>query len=246
MGGTTCTSCCCASSARIASTSTRESMGWKWVNRSWSLARFCLSISWISWSEATQITFRTISSLHWWFCPSSHRHLPCSISTVIQRKCSWAIHSPTLQVWHLLQWGFLVILASRCSSSSFLNCWTSSCLFLSCFDWFLVHDTDFLRMFLSGWMSRIDSETRKLKPSVISSDPKSPYYNRINLTLINVCLYFFGPLSEKALTRVLLGFQFLCSLVAVILRYQLGRLFRFDSSVLVEHWFVLWLVFLKP
>lgn len=62
-------------------------------------------------------------------------------------------------------------------------------------------------------------------PSVISSDPKSPYYNKINLTLINVVLYFFGPLGEHTTTRVLLGIQFFFSVVAVVLRYRLGSVF---------------------
>ena len=60
---------------------------------------------------------------------------------------------------------------------------------------------------------------------MISSDPTSPYYNRINLTLINVVLYLFGPLGEHTTTRVLLGVQFFFSVVAVVLRYKFGSVF---------------------
>lgn len=73
---------------------------------------------------------------------------------------------------------------------------------------------------------RINAETGLLQPSLISEDEKSPYYGRINHTLINVFLYWFGPMSEQHLTRCLLGLQAGCSLLAVVIRYTCGGLFR--------------------
>ena len=46
-----------------------------------------------------------------------------------------------------------------------------------------------------------------------------------NLTLINFMLKLFGPLHERTLTIVLLGFQILCSCLAFTIRYPLALLF---------------------
>ena len=46
-----------------------------------------------------------------------------------------------------------------------------------------------------------------------------------NLTLINFMLKVFGPLHERTLTIVLLGFQILCSCLAFTIRYPLALLF---------------------
>jgi len=46
-----------------------------------------------------------------------------------------------------------------------------------------------------------------------------------NLTLINLCLLFFGPTNEKTLTVVLLIIQFVCSVLAFVIRYPLASLF---------------------
>ena len=62
---------------------------------------------------------------------------------------------------------------------------------------------------------RINAETGLLQPSLISEDEQSPYYGRINHTLINVFLYWFGPMSEQSLTRCLLVLQAGCSVLAV-------------------------------
>ncbi|KAK8790494.1 hypothetical protein WA171_000495 [Blastocystis sp. BT1] len=74
-------------------------------------------------------------------------------------------------------------------------------------------------------LPKINPETGLLQPSVISDDEKSRYYNHINFTLINVFLKWFGPMSEKTLTRCLLILQVACSCLAVVIRYQLGSLF---------------------
>lgn len=76
---------------------------------------------------------------------------------------------------------------------------------------------------------RINPETGLLQPSVISSDEKSPYFNRINHTLINVVLYLFGPMSEKNLTRWLLVLQVACSAFAMVIRYKCGWMFRVEE-----------------
>ena len=60
----------------------------------------------------------------------------------------------------------------------------------------------------------------------MSDDKDSPYYQRINLTLINVFLYWFGPMSEKRLTQCLLGLQVVCSAIAIHIRYHFGNVFN--------------------
>jgi len=45
-----------------------------------------------------------------------------------------------------------------------------------------------------------------------------------NLTIINLVLKFFGPMHEERLTIVLLMVQFLCSIVAFMVRYPLAHL----------------------
>ncbi|XP_041373345.1 UDP-N-acetylglucosamine--dolichyl-phosphate N-acetylglucosaminephosphotransferase-like [Gigantopelta aegis] len=49
-----------------------------------------------------------------------------------------------------------------------------------------------------------------------------------NFTLINLILRFIGPLHEKTLVIILLIFQVFCSIIALLIRYQLSRLF-YDS-----------------
>jgi len=46
-----------------------------------------------------------------------------------------------------------------------------------------------------------------------------------NLTLINFILKIFGPLHERTLTCMLLGFQVFCSFIAFAIRYPLAKLF---------------------
>lgn len=84
-------------------------------------------------------------------------------------------------------------------------------------------------MIYIDYHDRINPETGLLQPSVISDNKDSPYYNRINHTLINIVLYWLGPMSEKRLTTILLVFQCLCSLVAIFVRYHLGSVFRLEG-----------------
>eukprot|EP01055_Gregarina_sp_Pseudo9_P005132 Gregarina_sp_Pseudo_9__5131@NODE_540_length_2608_cov_12_461269_g510_i0_p1_GENE_NODE_540_length_2608_cov_12_461269_g510_i0NODE_540_length_2608_cov_12_461269_g510_i0_p1_ORF_typecomplete_len412_score70_79Glycos_transf_4/PF00953_21/0_41Glycos_transf_4/PF00953_21/1e42Mtp/PF03821_16/6_7e02Mtp/PF03821_16/7_4e02Mtp/PF03821_16/0_074_NODE_540_length_2608_cov_12_461269_g510_i0371272 len=53
----------------------------------------------------------------------------------------------------------------------------------------------------------LDSKTGKLQPSP-------------NLTVINLALRLFGPLGERELVNLLLGFQFLCGVCALLVRYS--------------------------
>lgn len=53
----------------------------------------------------------------------------------------------------------------------------------------------------------------------------SDYVEFNNLTLINYALKIFGPLHERTLTCVILGFQIFCSCIAFTIRYPLALLF---------------------
>lgn len=46
-----------------------------------------------------------------------------------------------------------------------------------------------------------------------------------NLTLLNLVLYFMGPLHEKHLVTIILGIQVVCSIIAFLIRYQLAKVF---------------------
>lgn len=46
-----------------------------------------------------------------------------------------------------------------------------------------------------------------------------------NFTLINFVLLVFGPVHEKILTQMLMGFQILCTVLALIIRYPLANYF---------------------
>jgi len=46
-----------------------------------------------------------------------------------------------------------------------------------------------------------------------------------NMTIINYVLYVCGPMHEATLTTVLLGVQLVCSVLALVVRYQLSGLF---------------------
>ena len=160
----------------------------------------------------------------WCFLSSQPRSL-CSISIAILRRSLWEIRLLILRGWHSLQWEFLGILASRFSCFLFRNLWILFYLYLNSLIWFHVPDIDFPGRNTYKLLCRVDSDSLKLKPSVISNDPTSPYYNKINLTLINVVLYCFGPLGEHTTTRILLGVQVFFSVVAVVLRYKFGSVF---------------------
>jgi UDP-N-acetylglucosamine--dolichyl-phosphate N-acetylglucosaminephosphotransferase len=45
-----------------------------------------------------------------------------------------------------------------------------------------------------------------------------------NLTIINLVLKFYGPMHEQSLTLILLGIQFICSILAFMVRYPLAHL----------------------
>lgn len=63
--------------------------------------------------------------------------------------------------------------------------------------------------------SRINSREPADKPLV------PPEKNIINLTLLNVTLLFFGPMSESTLCITMMVFQLLCCTLALLLRYTL-------------------------
>ncbi|XP_037728708.1 UDP-N-acetylglucosamine--dolichyl-phosphate N-acetylglucosaminephosphotransferase-like [Drosophila subpulchrella] len=46
-----------------------------------------------------------------------------------------------------------------------------------------------------------------------------------NFTLINFVLVIFGPVHERVVTQMLLGFQVLCTLIALTIRYPLANYF---------------------
>lgn len=46
-----------------------------------------------------------------------------------------------------------------------------------------------------------------------------------NFTLINLVLLYFGPMHEAKLSTVLLGIQFLCTLLAFVIRYPFASVF---------------------
>uniref|UniRef100_A0A7S4K2W5 UDP-N-acetylglucosamine--dolichyl-phosphate N-acetylglucosaminephosphotransferase n=2 Tax=Odontella aurita TaxID=265563 RepID=A0A7S4K2W5_9STRA len=49
-----------------------------------------------------------------------------------------------------------------------------------------------------------------------------------NMTVINLCLQIFGPMTERQLCLALLGFQVLCCSIGLVIRYNLAQLF-FDE-----------------
>ncbi|ERL89366.1 hypothetical protein D910_06737 [Dendroctonus ponderosae] len=52
-----------------------------------------------------------------------------------------------------------------------------------------------------------------------------------NFTLINLVLLYFGPMHEAKLSTVLLGIQFLCTLLAFVIRYPFASVFYDVDSV---------------
>ena len=46
-----------------------------------------------------------------------------------------------------------------------------------------------------------------------------------NLTIINYALFVLGPMHEARLTSVLISFQVVCNIAALVVRYQLAGLF---------------------
>lgn len=66
-----------------------------------------------------------------------------------------------------------------------------------------------------------DAETGLLHPSTFVDKHG---VKRDNLTLICLALRLFGPMREQQLTRLLLGFQILCGVLALFIRYRLAAL----------------------
>ena len=56
------------------------------------------------------------------------------------------------------------------------------------------------------------------------------YMECSNLTIINLMIKVLGPINEGALTKVLLGVQVLFSIVALVIRYPLAKLF-YDANI---------------
>ena len=56
------------------------------------------------------------------------------------------------------------------------------------------------------------------------------YMECSNLTIINLMIKVLGPINEGTLTKVLLGIQVLCSVIALVIRYPLAKLF-YDTNV---------------
>ena len=71
-------------------------------------------------------------------------------------------------------------------------------------------------------LPRFNAGTGKMEPSTVVGS------ERVNMTLINVCLQMFGPMREEQLCISLLAFQTLCCVFGLYVRYDLAQLV-FDS-----------------
>ena len=56
------------------------------------------------------------------------------------------------------------------------------------------------------------------------------YMECSNLTIINLAIKILGPINEGTLTKFLLVVQVLCSIIALVIRYPLAKLF-YDTTV---------------
>ena len=56
------------------------------------------------------------------------------------------------------------------------------------------------------------------------------YMECTNLTIINLAIKVLGPINEGTLTKVLLGLQVSCSIVALVIRYPLAKMF-YESNL---------------
>ena len=65
------------------------------------------------------------------------------------------------------------------------------------------------------------SSSPDLKKTPFSADADSKILYMNNLTLINLILYWTGPLPESQLTSLLLGLQVFCTMIAFFVRYYL-------------------------
>lgn len=60
---------------------------------------------------------------------------------------------------------------------------------------------------------------------IIKWDEKDDVIVTNNFTLINFVILLCGPIHERNLTRVLIGFQIVCTMLAFIIRYPLAIYF---------------------
>ncbi len=67
-------------------------------------------------------------------------------------------------------------------------------------------------------VARFDAESGKLRPSTFTLNGKQ--YS--NMTLINLALRELGPMNEGTLTLLLLCFQAVCCVCALVLRYHVS------------------------
>lgn len=68
-------------------------------------------------------------------------------------------------------------------------------------------------------LPRINLKTELLEPSTVA--PNDP---RANMTLLCLALQIFGPLHERTLCTLLIGFQMICSIIGLSLRYILANI----------------------
>ena len=81
-------------------------------------------------------------------------------------------------------------------------------------------------------LPHFNSKTGRMEPSTFSCKKdeykwlKQHPHSRegINMTLINLCLVIFGPMSEETLCLVLLSFQALCCAFGILVRYEFAQL----------------------
>lgn len=60
---------------------------------------------------------------------------------------------------------------------------------------------------------------------LIHVQEKDGYVVTNNFTLINLVLFYLGPLHEAKLTTILVGIQVVCTLIAFLVRYPLASIF---------------------
>ena len=70
-------------------------------------------------------------------------------------------------------------------------------------------------------LPRYNAKTGKMEPSKVIVDEKK---ERMNMTLINLCLQIFGPMSEERLCIALLAFQMFSCALGLYFRYYLAQM----------------------
>ena len=85
-------------------------------------------------------------------------------------------------------------------------------------------------------LPRYNPETGKMHCSTFACKPHEYVWLKArrtdteapNMTVVNLCLQLLGPMTERSLCLVLLGFQGLCCAIGFVCRYQVASLF-FDE-----------------